>query len=134
MTKLPLLVLFIGAALIGTSTFFVATMTHNGGHGCPISLFPVGDCPPSNSILVLATHHISQLQNLTQATASWDLGLLLMILIIMLSAGIFGILIDKENTNSPAFQKSIFIPVRKFFVWLIFKNRRDPAAVFLGAL
>ena len=133
MTKLSLLVLFIGATLIGTSTFFVVTMTHNGGHGCPISLSPVGDCPPSNSILSLATHHISQLQNLTQATASWGLGLLSMILIIMLSAGIFGILIDRENVGGPAFQKPVFIPIKKLFDWLILKNRRDPAAIFLGA-
>lgn len=132
MTKL-FLALIIGVALIGASTVFAVTMGHNGGHGCPVSLSPVGDCPPSNSILALATHHVSQLRNLTQTTVGWNWGLFLSILIIALFAGIHGVLEDSTNIIGLAFQKPVFVPVRKLSAWLIIQNRRDPAAEFLGA-
>lgn len=132
MTKL-FLALIIGVALIGASTVFAVTMGHNGGHGCPVSLSPVGDCPPSSSILFLAAHHVSQLQNLTQTTAGWNLGLLQGILIIVLFTGIHRVLKNNKNIGSLVFQKPVFVPVRKLFAWLILKNRRNPATVFSGA-
>lgn len=133
MTKL-FLAFIIGVALIGASTVFATTMSHNGGHGCPVSLSPVGDCPPSNSILALATHHVSQLQNLMQMTASSGfVSLLLTVLIIALFFRICRSFFKDINIVSLTFQNPIFIPVRKLFAWLILNNRRDPEEVFLGA-
>lgn len=133
MNKLFLLTLIISVALIGASTFFVVTMTHNGGHGCPISLSPIGDCPPSSSILSLATHHIFQLQNLTQTTVGWNFGLLMLGLIIVLFVGISATLTDDKNDGSSAFQEPVFLPVKKFFAWLALQNRLYPSAIFSGA-
>lgn len=98
-------------------------------HTCPFSSLVSGDCALLESIASLAAHHFAALQNLAQTMASFDIFVLVFLLLFLLALFPVCLFLSKIASVAAsvvrAREELVSLQKIQLLCWLAYHNKRD---------